>query len=239
MGEIERNHRRENYIMKNRSTRTWLIATVLFSSLIIWVTASTTRESLAQQPAGARGGAQAARADVANPLSDQELQRILDQAEKAASELKSLLRVNADGSPATTRMHIFVVDHSGKIMGSRSMADAWAGSVSIAISKAFTAWAFSSDQNALSTRTIGVLSQPGQPLWQIGNSNQPPGSPGLIEFPGGLPLYKDGKLVGAIGVSGDGVDQDEQIAQAGARGFEPPEAIRVDTVTDNAVPYVK
>jgi uncharacterized protein GlcG (DUF336 family) len=58
---------------------------------------------------------------------------------------------------------------------------------------------------------------------------------GLIEFPGGLPLYRGGELVGGIGVSGDGVDQDEDVAKAGAVGFEPDPAIRSDTVL--GLPY--
>ena len=61
----------------------------------------------------------------------------------------------------------------------------------------------------------------------------------MIEFPGGVPLYKNGVLVGGIGVSGDGVDEDEAVALAGAAGFEAPEAIRVDKVTGGSVPYVK
>jgi len=169
-------------------------------------------------------------------LTETEVASILDRAERAADEEPSLLRRTDDGDQATTRMHIVVVDRHGTMIGRRSMDDAWAGSVDIAGAKAFTAMAFSSDQNALTTRTIGQLSQPGGPLWQIGNSN--PGA-GIIEFPGGLPLYKDDQLVGAIGVSGDGVDQDENVAEAGAGAFMPPEVIRVDTVTGGDVSYVK
>ena len=106
---------------------------------------------------------------------------------------------------------MIVVDRFGLVIGRRSMPDAWAGSVSIAESKAFTAVAFSSDENALTTRSIGALSQPGGALWNIGNSNR---KHGIIEFPGGVPLYRDGKLIGAIGVSGDGVEQDENVAEA-------------------------
>jgi uncharacterized protein GlcG (DUF336 family) len=172
-------------------------------------------------------------------LSDAEVARILDQAVKASGEESSLLRVNADGEAQSTRMHIIVVDRSGDIIGRRSMQDAWAGSVAIAKAKAYTALAFSSDENALTTRSLGALTQPGGPLWQIGNSNAGYGKPGLIEFPGGLPLYKDGVLVGAIGVSGDGVEQDENVAEAAAASYAPPKAIRIDTVTDGGVPYTK
>jgi len=169
-------------------------------------------------------------------LSAQEIEQILLQAETAAKKELSLLRVDSNGAAQTTCMHITVVDRKGQIIGRRSMSDAWAGSVSIAYAKAFTAMAFSSDQNALTTRSVGALSQPGGALWQIGNSNR---NHGIIEFPGGLPLYKKGKLVGGIGVSGDGVEQDENVAEGGAKGFEPPVVIRIDKATKGAVPYTK
>ncbi|HXU78390.1 MAG TPA: heme-binding protein [Methylomirabilota bacterium] len=47
-------------------------------------------------------------------------------------------------------------------------------------------------------------------------------------FPGGFPLYRAGVLIGAIGVSGDGVDQDDLISASGASLFPAPEAIRAD-----------
>lgn len=170
-------------------------------------------------------------------ISADDVQKVLDQAEAQAKKEPSLLRVEADGKKAPTRMHIVVVDRGGRVVGQRSMPDAWLGSIAIAKAKAFTANAFSSDQNALTTRTLGPLTQPGGPLWNIGNSNGADG--GLIEFPGGVPLYKDGKLIGAVGVSGDGVEEDENVAEAGSKGFEAPKAIRVDTVTNGGVPFTK
>jgi uncharacterized protein GlcG (DUF336 family) len=167
-------------------------------------------------------------------LSADEITKILDQAEQSAKKEESLLRVNAEGKKQPTRMHIVVVDRGGRLVGQRSMADAWVGSISIAKSKAFTALCFSSNENALTTRTIGALTQPGGPLWNIGNSNR---QDGLIEFPGGVPLYHNGELVGGIGVSGDGVDQDERVAVAGSKGYEAPKAIRADTVA--GAPYTK
>ncbi|MBI3857785.1 MAG: heme-binding protein [Planctomycetes bacterium] len=167
-------------------------------------------------------------------LSADEITKILDNAETDAKKEESLLRVNAEGKKQPTRMHIVVVDRGGRLVGQRSMADAWVGSIAIAKSKAFTALCFSSNENALTTRTIGALTQPGGPLWNIGNSNR---QDGLIEFPGGVPLYRNGELVGGIGVSGDGVDQDERVAVAGAKGYEAPKAIRADTVA--GAPYTK
>ena len=170
----------------------------------------------------------------ASSLSSEEITRILDNAEAAAKKEESLLRVNAEGKKQPTRMHIVVVDRGGRLVGQRSMADAWVGSIAIAKSKAYTALCFSSNENALTTRTIGALTQPGGALWNIGNSNR---QDGLIEFPGGMPLYRNGELVGGIGVSGDGVEQDENVAEAGAKGFEAPKAIRADTVA--GAPYTK
>jgi uncharacterized protein GlcG (DUF336 family) len=64
---------------------------------------------------------------------------------------------------------------------------------------------------------------------------------GIQIFPGSVPLYKNGELVGAVGVSGDGVDQDDLIAAAGANGFEPPAAIRADQiiVRGTRLPFLK
>jgi len=64
---------------------------------------------------------------------------------------------------------------------------------------------------------------------------------GITIFPGGVPLYKNGTLAGAIGVSGDGVDQDDLIASAGAAGFDAPAERRCDQLVVQGVrlPYVK
>jgi uncharacterized protein GlcG (DUF336 family) len=69
-----------------------------------------------------------------------------------------------------------------------------------------------------------------------------PGLPNGIQiFPGSAPLYKSGALVGAIGISGDGVDQDDLVAGAGSGGFAPPAAMRSDQVFVRGVrlPYLK
>jgi uncharacterized protein GlcG (DUF336 family) len=69
-----------------------------------------------------------------------------------------------------------------------------------------------------------------------------PGLPNGIQiFPGSAPLFKNGVLVGAIGISGDGVDQDDLMAGAGSEGYAPPAAIRSDQVFVRGVrlPYLK
>lgn len=64
---------------------------------------------------------------------------------------------------------------------------------------------------------------------------------GITIFPGGIPLYKDGRLAGAIGISGDGVDQDDLIASAGAEGFGAPAEMRSDRIFVRGIrlPWVK
>lgn len=168
------------------------------------------------------------------PFTNAELNTIIENAVDAANATNSPLRSIA-GTPRTTKMHIAVVDREGNLLAFHSMDDAWEGSRDIAIAKARTAAFFSSDENALTSRIIGELSEPhandgtggAGPLWGIWASNQIgiTGSAstrnGIITFPGGIPLYKGGVLVGGIGVSGDGVDQDEAVALAGAVGFRP------------------
>jgi uncharacterized protein GlcG (DUF336 family) len=72
---------------------------------------------------------------------------------------------------------------------------------------------------------------------QAKNDNQN----GIVFFPGALPLYKNGVLVGGLGVSGDGVEQDDFATAGGAVGFEAPSAMRADRVFDQGVrlPYIK
>jgi uncharacterized protein GlcG (DUF336 family) len=64
---------------------------------------------------------------------------------------------------------------------------------------------------------------------------------GIQIFAGSVPLYKNGVLVGAIGISGDGIDQDDLIASAGAQGFAPAPEIRCDQIFVRGVrlPFVK
>jgi len=64
---------------------------------------------------------------------------------------------------------------------------------------------------------------------------------GLQIFAGSIPLYRNGELVGAIGISGDGIDQDDLIAAAGSVGYLPPVNIRADQffVRSVRLPFVK
>jgi uncharacterized protein GlcG (DUF336 family) len=69
----------------------------------------------------------------------------------------------------------------------------------------------------------------------IGSQPKNPNQNGIVFFPGSLPLYINGKLVGGLGVSGDGVDQDDFATAGGAVGYDAPTAIHADQYFDRGV----
>ena len=107
-------------------------------------------------------------------------------------------------------MCVAVVDAGGNVVTFARMDGAWLGSIDIAQDKAYTARAFD-----MGTKDLAPLSQPGQPLFGVHTSNRGR----IIVFAGGVPLTADGTVVGAIGVSGGMVDQDQNVAEAGAAAF--------------------
>lgn len=74
-----------------------------------------------------------------------------------------------------------------------------------------------------------------------GSQPPSPNQSGIVFFPGSVPLYINGVMVGGLGVSGDGVDQDDFVTNGGAQGFEAPISIRADQVVIRNVrlPYQK
>lgn len=103
-------------------------------------------------------------------------------------------------------MNITVVDAAGHLKAFVRMDGALLGSIDISQRKAATSALFRAPSGA-----IGELAQPGQPLFGIENTNG-----GLVVFGGGLPLRNaDGRVIGAIGVSGGSVQNDEAVAKAG------------------------
>ncbi len=107
-------------------------------------------------------------------------------------------------------MNIAVMDAGMNLVAFERMDGAWVLSIDIALGKAYTAAG-----RGLSTRDIGEMAQPGQPLFGVNATN----NGRVVVFAGGLPLVRDGEVVGAVGVSGGSVDQDEEVAQAGVDAF--------------------
>lgn len=122
---------------------------------------------------------------------------LITAAERKAEELEVL-------------MNIAVVSHEGNLIAFEKMDGAWLASTDIAISKAFTA---ASLQTATADLTEAV--QPNQSLYGLNTTNDGR----LVVFGGGIPLVRDGVVVGAIGVSGSTVEDDIAVAQAGADAF--------------------
>jgi uncharacterized protein GlcG (DUF336 family) len=126
-----------------------------------------------------------------------EARRVIAAAEAKAIEI---------GQP----MNVAVVDGGGNLVSHVRMDGAWIGSIDISINKAFTARAFD-----ISTAQLSENSQPGQQFYGIQNSNHGR----VMIFAGGVPLRRNGSVVGAIGGSGGSGGsgkQDQAVATAGA-----------------------
>jgi len=131
------------------------------------------------------------------PLAD--AKRVIEAAEREAEVI---------GQP----MCIAVVDAGANLVAFSRMDGAWLGSADIAINKAFTARAFDMPTGQLSRfaradgQAFGI---------HVSNGGR------VIIFAGGFPLKDaDGRVVGAVGVSGGVGDQDDAVAEAGIAAFE-------------------
>jgi uncharacterized protein GlcG (DUF336 family) len=120
----------------------------------------------------------------------------------AAAERKA----KALGQP----MNIAVADAGGNLVAHVRMDGAWIGSIDISIKKAFTYRAFD-----IATKDLAQHSQSGGQFFGIHASNDGR----IMIFAGGVPLKRDGRVVGAIGVSGGSGEQDHAVAEAGASAF--------------------
>ncbi len=107
-------------------------------------------------------------------------------------------------------MNVAVVDAGGNLVAHVRMDGAWIGSIDVAINKAFTSRAFD-----IATNDLSALAQPGKDFFGIHASN----GGRIMIFAGGVPIERDGRVVGAIGVSGGTGDQDQAVAEAGASAF--------------------
>lgn len=127
-------------------------------------------------------------------LTLNDARRIIAAAESKAAEI---------GQP----MNIAVADEGGNLISHVRMDGAWLGSIDISIKKAYTSRAFN-----IATKDLAEHSQSGGQFFGIHASNDGR----IMIFAGGIPLVKDGKIVGAIGVSGGSGEQDHAVAEAGA-----------------------
>jgi uncharacterized protein GlcG (DUF336 family) len=127
----------------------------------------------------------------------EDVRRVITAAEKKAREI---------GQP----MNIAVADEGGNIAAHVRMDDAWIGSIDVSMKKAYTSRAFD-----IETKKLAKHAQSGGQFFGIHASNNGK----IMIFAGGIPLKRDGKVVGAIGVSGGSGDQDHAVAAAGVAAF--------------------
>ncbi len=186
--------------------------------------------------------------------------RGLPTAAQLKAHMNSTAGTDIGGLFNGTLMWAAVVNRNGQLCAyATSTVDrsqVWPGSQAIAKAKAYTANAFSLDTLALSTARLYTFTQPGHSLWSLGQSN--PFKPsmlapisgvsgdsqgdnqiagGLIFFGGGVPLYRNGKIIGGLGVSGDTSCADHEVAK-GVRdlaGLNPPGGKLVDDITYSSV----
>jgi uncharacterized protein GlcG (DUF336 family) len=188
-------------------------------------------------------------------LSAAEVAAIIANAAARTRFTRSALRLPAGQSTETFISVVSNPNQAGQppvVLGTFRTPDATTFSWDVSVQKARTALFFSDDSRAFSSRTVGFLAQT---MYPPGIDNEPPGPfngmqerfsapiisgsgsidgnlpDGMTIFPGGFPLYRNGVLIGAIGVSGDGVDQDDLVAASGTPGFQPDPSIRADNFT--------
>ncbi|HEX4954418.1 MAG TPA: heme-binding protein [Thermoanaerobaculia bacterium] len=201
-------------------------------------------------------------------LSAAEVDRIVQQSIAAANRIRGVIRLPL-GSRA--RMVIAVGDANGNVLALYRMADATVFSIDVAVAKARNVAFYSANGlpgvppgTAVTNRTIGFGAQPLFPPGIDGTSPGPfynlflqdlanpctqggtaPNVNGVVFFAGSVPLYRAGTnpplLIGGLGISGDGVEQDDYVSFFGAQGFLPPESIRADQIKIGGVrlPFLK
>jgi uncharacterized protein GlcG (DUF336 family) len=108
-------------------------------------------------------------------------------------------------------MCIAVMNEGGNLVAFQRMDDALLASISISQNKAYTAVSLKLD-----TETVWEVSQPGESLYGLGNTNEGR----IITFGGGIPLESDGRVVGGVGVSGGSAEEDVTVASAAVEAFE-------------------
>ncbi len=167
--------------------------------------------------------------------------------------MNSSAGASAGGLFGGSRMWAAVVNRDGELCGEVTSTDdptqVWPGSQAIAKSKAYTANAFSLDALALSTAMLYTFTQPGHSLWSLGQSNlynpqflAPTSGAGggdhqinggLIFFGGGVALYKNGRIIGGLGISGDTSCTDHEIAKRvrNLAGLNPPGGATADDIS--------
>ena len=118
--------------------------------------------------------------------------------------------VQAEARSMGVAMSCAVVDSGDQLVAFERMDAADLVGITLALDKAFTALV-----NRMPTRDLAPIVQPGTEFY--GYDSAAGGR--MIVFAGGMPLERDGVLVGAVGVSGGDADQDQRAVEAAVRAF--------------------
>ncbi|MFR4350610.1 MAG: GlcG/HbpS family heme-binding protein [Roseburia sp.] len=110
--------------------------------------------------------------------------------------------LEAEAARMGVKAVVAIFDAAGRPVAVHCMDGAYIGSYDVAVCKAYTAVAFQ-----MSTAELGRLAAPGGPLYGIQNTNDGK----IVIFGGGEPLFVDGVMIGAIGVSGGTAEQDTEL----------------------------
>jgi uncharacterized protein GlcG (DUF336 family) len=109
--------------------------------------------------------------------------------------------------------NVAVADAAGHLVAFHRMDDAKFLSIEIALAKAFTAAGLRAETAGLAPRTV-----PGGP--GVGIQHLHAGR--LTTLAGGVPIERDGQVIGGIGVSSGTTEQDEIVARTGAGALSSP-----------------
>jgi len=203
-------------------------------------------------------------------LTSQEVHSIVDRAVNTANMTRAVIRLPI-GSRARFVIAVTDLDGAVLALYRMKDATFFSIDVAVAKARNMVYFASSAGAadlpgvpagTAITNRTIGFGAQPFFPPGIDGSDHGPffdlyvndtlnpctqgsqaanPNQNGIVFFPGALPLYRNGVLVGGLGVSGDGVEQDDYVTAAAAQGFESNRGSRADRIFLDGVrlPYLK
>lgn len=153
-------------------------------------------------------------------MDNNEIEKIVQEVVKMTSAsqgmtlvlaVKLIEKVEAKAAEWGMRVVTAVSDASGRPVAVHCMDGAYIGSFDVALNKTYTSVAFQ-----MSTAKLGTLSQPGESLYGIQFTN----GGKIVIFGGGEVLEQNGKMIGALGVSGGTAKQDTDLAAYGKSVFE-------------------
>src|SRR5699024_9244148 len=162
-----------------------------------------------------------ARAEDENQYEEELINRVISKYLKATRNSQTILLSNssdylfnkastiieraiAKAYKMKTSITVAIVDASGNLIAKYRMKDALLVSIELAQKKAYTAVAMKD-----STYNLSQASLPNQPLYQIETNTEGQ----IVTFAGGIPIKREREIIGAVGVSGGTVEEDQKIAE--------------------------